>query len=174
MSNIIDFIDIEVSQEYVDRVKSESIQWKQNLGGDIKTRYSGKLGEEAFRIYCNQMNMQIKDLTHGFSWTDFVLGDKYIDIKTVATSVYPTIDYACNISAKQFENNKVVNTYVFARYIKDSPKVILLGWVTKHEFEINALLRRTGDNVTNSFTSNVEFMELEIKYLNPMSSLISP
>lgn len=87
--------NIEIEQEYIDHVKKEIIDWKQNLSGEIKTRWVGKIGEEAFRRYMIDNKFPFTDLTqNGASWIDFIINFKSVDVKTVARNYYPREDYS--------------------------------------------------------------------------------
>lgn len=172
MSHKEDWYQVEFTEAYVEEVKKKKIDWKQNLQGDVKTRWVGELGEEAFRLYMKTIKRPIKDKTqNGASWVDFEIDFMKVDVKTVATNYFPTEEYACNISPIQHERNKEADTYVFARYIIPQRIVVILGWVSKHEFEINALTRMSGDKVTEKFKTNGELMELEIKFINSLKTL---
>lgn len=172
MSRYNDWIDISVSDDYIQRVKNEVIDYKQHLIGDIKTRWVGKVGEQALRDWCTYVKKPYTDLTQeGASFVDFIINLKNVDIKTVTRNYYPRENWACNISPEQHYQNKLVDTYVFACYVVPTQTTVLLGWISKHEFEKNAITRVANTQVTGKFKTNTELMELEISYLNIMQSL---
>lgn len=167
-----DWIDIHIHPLYVKAAMEKKIDWKQNIEGNVKTRWCGTIGEEAFRILCDDFKTPFIDRTlNGPSFVDFELMGKKIDVKTVATNYYPSDKFACDINQKQFERNTEADTYVFMRYIIPTYTIVILGWIDKYELGKNALYRTAGTKVTQSFTTSVEMMEIEIPYLNPIRSL---
>lgn len=172
MSKYFDWVQIEIPKPTIEKFRQIDIDWKQNINKEVQSRWSGLVGEYAFDKYCRVLDIPFQNLTHiEKSPVDFIIGNKKIDLKTVASMYFPKDNYACNISPKQHYRNKEVDTYVFARFVTTQNLFVLLGWIDKKQFEKNCITRMAGSKSENTFVPTNDMFELEILMLNPIASL---
>jgi hypothetical protein len=161
----IEFIPYEVSQ-----ARENQPSWDARF--ESESRWIGQLGEEAFRRWCLQEGVEYTDFTHdGPCWVDFEALGKKIDVKTIGTKWYPKKHYACNVDSDQNVANVDADTYVFVRFIHEKNYALLVGWISKKNFNKNCVTRMSNKAITESMTPVKEFQEVLISDLEPMWSL---
>lgn len=171
----------EFEQSFVDEIKKQVEQRNRkydfnNLPSDKGNRWVGVLGELALKEYLD-----------GFEWVegidyiynakdndkcpfDFTINELKLDVKTVATKYFPRLDYGCNLDIDQF-NKPECNSYVFGRFILNENKVVLMGWITKDEFEAKKVTRLKG-SILHTMEVEKDFYEVEVNKLTPLTSLM--
>lgn len=147
-----------------------------NLPSDKGNRWVGELGELAFLDFLERLDLKEGEDFHYTARDtdkapyDFNIDWLNLDVKIVATKYFPRLHYGCDIDPDQFLKPEC-NGFVFGRYILDENKVVLMGWITKEQVKELGVQRRKGD-ILNKLVVEKDFIEVPIKDLTPLSSLL--
>lgn len=143
----------------------------------------GRLGELAFYQWNSWANWTAFDKkSYDF---DFTMGERKIDIKTIACSLEPQSGFVVNLAA--FNTRQKCNEYVFAHVVgeknsdghievKAPATVFLVGWMKKEDFFIIATFRQKGSKSISTLPSAENFRyscdtySMRYSELNPMET----
>ena len=117
---------------------------------ESEKRWCGRLGELSAE---ERLKQKIIPYT---AWTrpdkrdlrDFTIGKAEIDAKTYRTDYTPRKEYFVNVNVNQYEKfikPGIVNTLLFIAFVEPLSTAIVLGWLTKKEFDEMKILKKKGD-----------------------------
>lgn len=166
---IVQFDASEVVEAKKIRELKDSNKWGNRF--DSSTRWTGYLGEMAFKFWLDQLGLQY---TH---WNfievkdkrDFTVGRLEIDVKTIATNFFPRKSYSCLVACSQLDNENV-NAFVFCRYLLKEDKVVIMGWLPKEEFLDKSIFREKGYQEDN-FVVPTDMRKVFMYQLKPLMDI---
>jgi len=131
------------------------------LGG--KGNLAGFLGEEMF----------LKTFPGSFSENTYqhdinYLGTK-IEIKTVQTTVFPSLEFNCHVAA--YNAKQRADRYVFARVLKSYNLGWLIGWMDVNDFKDLSRKAYKGDR-DGDFVFPIDCFNLRYRELEPFYELL--
>jgi len=143
------------------------------------TRWVGDIGEIGFnRWACSVMGparvtWKIEDVTGGKP--DFIVAKRTLDVKTVACSSAPQIEYTAQVMAKDRYLHEKVSYFFFARYEIKVSLLWLLGGIARTEFLEKARYFSAGEKVHAYYTVQPgrEIYNIEIARLTPPAELLN-
>jgi len=126
-------LTINITQDQVDRAESHyGLLQDVSLRGSItkgKGNIYGALGEVV--VYDLYNKYYECEFINNYDYDLIIDGDK-IDVKTKRTTVRPSEEYNCSISA--FNTTQKCDFYVFVRITEDKKKAYVLGYKKKASF----------------------------------------
>jgi len=160
------FPEVKITEEMTERadrkakemgvIRNSIMKGKQNL--------LGFLGEEIVASYLKA------EISNTYEY-DLKLGDKYLEVKTKDTSVYPKMGY--EVSVANYNTKQKCDYYVFTRILADLSKGWILGYMPREEYYQRAR-RMTKDEVdgTNNFVVKANCWNMFIQDLKPIKDLL--
>lgn len=155
-------IGILIDSDYIEKCKKNYPTFSPYFD-HTGTRWIGKVGEEAIRIWFNNEKIKYKDLTNaGASWIDFIVGSYKMDVKCLLSKHKPLNSYAGDIIPSQLEKSYGVNTYIFTRLVEKERTVYICGLISKERFMKEKTERLPGVQITPTFKSKEKLYEIPI------------
>ena len=160
-------LTIEIKKEQIERAeKHYGVLQDVSLRGSItkgKGNIYGALGEVVVNdIYSKHYDCEF---INNYDYDLIIDGDK-VDVKTKRTTVKPSEEYNCSISA--FNTTQDCNFYVFVRITEDKKTAYVLGYKKKTTFFKQAIFGKKGQvdpDGNGKWTFKDDCYNLKIKHL---------
>lgn len=175
MSEVTDWIVIDVAQETIDAAKSMRAERDKEYGNIFRVqatdfRWVGEIGELEFNKWLSE------NIPGQFSWileetagkADFVLFETLnLGLKTVKRQGAPKADYTAQITARHAK--EPVDDFFFGSYDFYRKKLYLLGGISKEKFLEGATYYGAGEQVHANYVirEGHDIYNIEIEKLTP-------